>query len=626
MFGLAQRFEHTTLSAMANDGPKPPELTLRAVVTGMLLGGILAPSNIYAGLKIGWGFNMSITAALLGFGAWHAASRATGARPFNVLENTINQTAASSGAMIASAGLVAAVPALTLLTGYEWRYLVLVAWTFAVSLLGVGVALILRRQMLVVEKLPFPSGFVTGITLEEMYSRGEEAIIRLKALLGGALAGGTFKVATDWFSWSRFSLPFGYRSAAGTALAEGGIRHVTLGNLTFALDPSPLMLAVGVIIGPRAGTSLLLGALVAWGVLGPWALSEGLIPADAVAALSSEGASISWFGPMVEWLLWPGVAMMVAAALTSTALSWRSFVSAFRHTSDPTVNLDSEPSEDPSTVVSQKAIVALLVAGASFAWVLQIVLFDIAWWAAALGILLTFVLATVAARVTGETDITPIGAMGKITQLFFGVVAPGGVTANLMAANVTGGAASQCADMLQDLRSGKVVGSSPRAQAVAQAFGVASGALAGSGAYLLLIPNPDEMLFTDEWAAPAVATWKAVAEVFATGVGAMPEGSVVAMGIGAGVGTLLSVVERFASERAKPFVPSAASMGLAMVIPAFYAISMFAGAMLGVLSRRVAPGWSSRLLLIVAAGVIAGESIVGVASATSDALLSLLSG
>ena len=151
---------------MANEARKPPELTVRAVLTGMVLGAVLAPSNIYAGLKIGWGFNMSITAALLGYGGWHLASRTTGVRPFNVLENTINQTSASSGAMIASAGLVAAVPALTILTGYQWRFSTLVAWTFAVSLFGVAVALVLRRQMLVVEKLPFPSGVVTGVTLK----------------------------------------------------------------------------------------------------------------------------------------------------------------------------------------------------------------------------------------------------------------------------------------------------------------------------------------------------------------------------------------------------------------------------------------------------------------------------
>jgi uncharacterized oligopeptide transporter (OPT) family protein len=66
-------------------------------------------------------------------------------------------------------------------------------------------------------------------------------------------------------------------------------------------------------------------------------------------------------------------------------------------------------------------------------------------------------------------------------------------------------------------------------------------------------------------------------------------------------------------------------MGLAMVIPAFYAISMFAGSMLGSLAGRVAPTRSARLLLVVAAGVIAGESIVGVACATCHTVVSLLS-
>jgi OPT family oligopeptide transporter len=612
---------------MGEVNDRPAELTIRAVVTGMILGAVLAPSNIYAGLKIGWGFNMSITAALLGYGFWRLAGRSSRVRPFNILENTINQTSASSGAMIASAGLVAAVPALTLLTGYEWRFWTLVVWTFAVSLLGVGVALVLRRQMLVVEKLPFPSGLVTGVTLEEMYRHGKEALARLKALFGGALIGGTFKLGADLFSWTRLGLPFGYTPGASTALAARGVRHVSLGNLTFALDPSPLMLAVGVIIGPRAGTSLLLGALIAWGALGPWALAQGFIPLDPIVEASGRDAATgSWFGPMVEWLLWPGVAMMVTAALTSTAFSWRAFVSAFRRTKRRVVEADLSLMEDESKAVSRWAIALLLLAGTASALVLQIVLFDIVWWAAMLGILLTFLLATVAARVTGETDITPIGAMGKVTQLFFGLIAPGGVTANLMAANVTGGAASQCADMLQDLRSGEVVGSSPRAQAIAQAFGVMAGSLAGSGAYLLLVPDPEQMLFTEEWAAPAVATWKAVAEVFASGLDAMPEGSVAAMFVGGLSGILLTFAERFAPSRIRPFVPSASSMGLAMVIPAFYAMSMFVGSLLGAGARRWAPAWAERFVLVFAAGTIAGESIVGVASATYDTIAALLTG
>jgi putative OPT family oligopeptide transporter len=593
-----------------------PQLTVRSVVTGMALGALLAPANIYAGLKIGWGFNMSITAALLSYGLWQGVARPFRRRPFGILENNINQTTASSGAMIASSGLVAAVPALTILTGYEWTMGTLVPWTLCVSLLGVGAALVLRRQMLVVEKLPFPSGFATGETLKEMYARGGEATRRVGALMVGALVGGTGKVGHEVLGWSAWGIPLGYRPGAGTALATAGVGRVTLSNLTFALDPSPLMAAVGVIIGPRAGASLLLGALIAWGGVGPWALAQGYIDLD-LAELQPQA---SWFGSMVRWLLWPGVAMMVTAALTSVAMAWRSVARAFRHTG----SVHGEDGEDPRQVIPRWAIGLLLGSSLAFAVVMQLGLFDIVWWIAVLGVLLTFVLAMVAARVTGETDITPIGAMGKVTQLFFGLVAPGGVTANLMAANVTGGAASQCADMLQDLRSGQMVGASPRHQALGQMFGVVAGAVAGSATYLLLVPDPKAMLFTDEWAAPAVATWAAVAEVFAQGVGAMPAGSVTAMIVGGASGVVLTVLERRLPARWGRLVPSPASMGLAMVIPAFYAISMFLGAMLGVLVRRAAPRFSARFLLVLAAGVIAGESLVGVGFASVATVRTLL--
>lgn len=84
-----------------------PQLTVRAVATGMVLGVLLTPCNVYSGLKIGWSFNMSIAAALLSFAFWKSAERLAGIRAWGMLANNINQTAASSSASIISAGLVA---------------------------------------------------------------------------------------------------------------------------------------------------------------------------------------------------------------------------------------------------------------------------------------------------------------------------------------------------------------------------------------------------------------------------------------------------------------------------------------------------------------------------------------
>ena len=109
---------------------------------------MLVPCNVYSGLKIGWSFNMSIAAALLSYGCWNTCHRFGKAKPWGLLENNINQTAASSSASIISAGLVAPIPALTLLTGRELAYPILVVWVLVVSFLGVVVAVGVRNQML----------------------------------------------------------------------------------------------------------------------------------------------------------------------------------------------------------------------------------------------------------------------------------------------------------------------------------------------------------------------------------------------------------------------------------------------------------------------------------------------
>lgn len=258
--------------------------------------------------------------------------------------------------------------------------------------------------------------------------------------------------------------------------------------------------------------------------------------------------------------------------------------------------------------------------------VLQAVMFGITAWIAAVGVLLTFVLALVAARVSGETNVTPVGAMGKVTQLVFAILAPGQPAANLMSANVTGGAASQCADMMHDLKTGHMLGTPPRPQFIAQVFGALAGALVGCAGYLILIPDPASQLLTDDWPAPSVASWKAVAEIFMRGADALPPGAAEGMLYGGIAGILLAVFEKLLPKKARIWVPSPTSLGLAFVIPAYNAISMFLGAMVGwALSRKV-PDWSTRFLIVLASGLIAGESLSGVALAIQEILSGMFQG
>ncbi len=570
-----------------------PQFTIRAVLMGCLLGGVLSLSNIYAGLKIGWGFNMSITAMLIAFAFFRLASK----RPFGLLENNINQTTASAAASISSAGLVAPIPAYTILPGKTLSYFELVVWTGAVSLVGVVVAVGLRRQMIVVDRLPFPGGVASAETIKQMYAQGTEAMARVKALVAGAVVGAGTKFVVYFAKLKVWGLPGGV-AAKTTAV---GTPTYTFANLGISFDPSVLMIGIGAIIGLRAGVSLFIGAIVSWAWLAPIALDAGWAEAGPLKP------DVPWFGAINKWILWPGVAMMVTSSLTSFFFSWRSIARALMGGGSK----DAAGGEAIDNV-PRKVFIASIVCVVILATVPQVAFFGIPLWLAVGSVLFTFLLAVVAARVSGETGITPVGPMGKVTQLLFGALSPGDVAGNLMAANVTGGAASQCGDLLHDLKCGALIGAQPKQQAAGQLAGVVAGAVAGSAGYLVLVPDPKGMLLTAEWPAPAVAAWKAVAEVFREGFSAMPEMALEAMAIASVIGIVLAVLEKVLPRKAVAWVPSPGSLGLAMVVPAWSCISMFIGAVAAAGITRIQPAWAKRLLIVIAAGLIAGESLVGV--------------
>lgn len=597
------------MSEASSSRSDPPQLTLRALLTGMVVGGALSLCNIYTGLKVGWGMGMSVTAALIGYGFWQMLKLTGRVRPFGILETNINQTAASSAAAISSAGLVAPIPALTMITGQTLGWTELVLWTFSVCLVGIVVGMGLRRQLIVVDKLTFPGGVATGNTLLEIYSHGKAAAQRLWMLGGAALVAAAVKIIEHFAKLEKLAIPGMITAKSGGGIAKAGIATYSPANLTFSLEPTGMMYAVGALIGPRVGISMMLGALIAWGWLAPHAFEEGWVPPGPADPAKP------WFNAGLQWLLWPGVAMMVTAALTSFAFSWKAVISAFRPG-----RRDVEASDPSEVVLTRKWFIISLTAVTGISVVLQTMFFGINPLIAAIGVLMTFLLALVAARVSGETNVTPVGAMGKVTQLAFAILSPGQPAANLMSANVTGGAASQCADLMHDLKTGHMIGARPRPQVIAQVCGAFAGALAGCAGYLILIKNPAKELMTDKWPAPSVASWKAVAELFQQGLHALPSGAVEGMVIGGVAGILLAVLEKTLPHKARVWVPSPTSLGLAFVIPAYNSISMFLGAMAAwVLGRRV-PGWTARFLIILASGVVAGESLAGVVLAIAEIL------
>jgi uncharacterized oligopeptide transporter (OPT) family protein len=230
------------------------------------------------------------------------------------------------------------------------------------------------------------------------------------------------------------------------------------------------------------------------------------------------------------------------------------------------------------------------------------------YWQTALAVLLSFALALVACRVTGETDTTPVGAMGKITQLVFGALSPGNVNVNLMSANVTAAAAASSADLLTDLKSGYLLGANPRKQFVAQFAGIFVGTLVSVLGFRLLVPDASA-LGSDQFPAPAAQTWRAVALALSHGIGELGAVKIWSIVVGGLVGIVLPRL--FPSRQ--HLIPSAAGFGLAWAFHWYYGVLIFAGGLLAWWVERRHPAWAAELTFPVASGWIAGESLMGVA-------------
>ena len=220
------------------------------------------------------------------------------------------------------------------------------------------------------------------------------------------------------------------------------------------------------------------------------------------------------------------------------------------------------------------------------------------------------ILAAIAVRSTGETDINPIGGMGKVTQLVFGGLAPAQMTTNLMAAGITGAGASQAGDMMQDLKTGHMLGASARKQFIAQLWGIAGGIVVCVPIYLLF--TKAHGIGSEQLPAPAAMAWKAMAELLSKGLSAMPTNALYGVIGGLIFGVVCAVLSRFKPDL--KYLPSGLAFGIAMIIPAFYSVAMFLGTVIFVVWAKRNPEDSKELAFAVASGLIAGEGLMGVVS------------
>lgn len=577
-------------------GDTQRQLTVRAVLTGCLIGGLMSVSNLYVGLKIGWGLGVAITSAVLAFTLFRTLETVLKYGPdkqFSILENNTMQTAASAAGYMSSAGLVSAIPALWMVSKYQMPLGQIMVWVAAVSLLGIVAAIPVKRKLINEERLRFPSGIAAAETLRSLHTAGSEGTAKGKALAVAGAMGGVVAFLREGLKW----LPDKY-PVFGKAMALRSI----------AFEPSLVMIAAGALMGLRVTFWMVVAGLASRYWLADWLLAQGYIGCGKLAPGTICSSETLNYSPINAWTLWPGVSLMVVHSLVALSLQAPKMIAGIVKT------LRGAPSElDPrlaaievptSWFLRGLAVVGTLCVGLQWAW------FDIAPLWGALAVVLSMLLVFVAARSLGETDTNPVGSMGKVTQLVFGGVMAGNINANLLAANVTAGAASHGGDLLTDLKAGYLLGARPRYQVVAQFFGVLVGAVFASAAYVYLI-NPND-LGGEKWPAPAAQVWATVAKLLSQGIDKLEPHKLVAIEVAAAVGAFFAIVEAVASAKIKRWLPSISGIGIAMTVGFVNTFSMFIGACVAWAVQKRWPDLAERFTVVAASGFIAGETLLAV--------------
>jgi uncharacterized oligopeptide transporter (OPT) family protein len=563
--------------------PRSREATARALVTGAAIGAVLAAANVYTSIKVGVIDGGSVTAALLAFGIFSVLRHRTRA-PFGALESNVTQTTASSAAVMSFVtGVAGPVPALAMM-GTHFSSLAVAVFGVGVGVLGVLVAALLRRRLVVEEALPFPTGTATGEVIEATFGARQLAFRRLLLLVGGGVVAGM----VTWFRDGRPAL------VAQGFMLPGAIGGVAAAALGIGVSTSPLMLATGAMIGVRNTVGMLLGAVTARIVLAPWLLRDGLVPNAELGSLTS-------------WLIWPSLGLLLAGSFLPLLLDGGAIVRSFRQLASLGRAWNASAPEDGADRAGRRwAPLLLAVISVAIVVACGCLAFGVGPLVMLAAIVLAIVLANVAARTTGETDFSPAGSFGTVGTI--ALSGKGAVTGLMAGGTLSMGLASQTSQTLWAFRAGRHLGASPGAQIRAQLLGVLVGAAVTVPVYLVIASSYG--LGNERMPATSALSCKATVQAIRGWTALPPWGSTAAvMGLCAGAALTL-----LARGRAGRLLPSAASIGVGFILPFPLVVAAVAGAALGAAARKLFAdrGFDQASLLAVAAGGMAGESIVGV--------------
>jgi len=563
----------TSSSSVVRRGPYP-ELTPASVIVGYGLGILIALSIGYAALILGFSIEGSELAAILGFGILRGLMGRN-----SIVENNINQTVASA-VNGASAGMMFSVPALFILGETDFSAVVMIFSCIAGGVLGVAFIIPLRKQMIDFERLTYPGGVAVATILKSPGAGLKKAYY----LLGGALISAIIHFISQYTGFENWNLG----TLIGLPEYMNGIWYISL-----------LTLGAAYIAG-RGGIFFIIGGFICYWLLAPIMSGMGLLPSPEVLSSSSQGIAtylrLQLFRPVGIGMLIGGALMGIVLALPLIHSAVRSMQSASKVKS--AVSTDEMPIKLLYIAVAGAGLLLFVIALKSTAemGVIRGLLM------ALMGTIWIWVSGVILSECIGRTNWSPLSGMTLIAVTILIIISSGlgdkaAIISSLLVGAATCVAMAQATDMMMDLKTGYLVGASPKQQQIGQFLGVWLGPVIVMG--LIFVLHNAYGLGSEKLPAPQ---GQALASMIRGILGGdVPIQKYIA---GAGIGGMLS---------ASGIGGLGVLVGLGFYLPFNIVLTYSLGTLLRVFTdHKYGVQWSEQKGIPAAAGLIVGEALIGV--------------
>ena len=579
------------------------ELTLRALVLGGVLAVLLGAANAYLGLFAGMTVSACIPSAVISMGVLRLLGHG------GIHENTMVMTQASAGEALAAAAIFT-LPALVILGVWDsFPYLWVTAIAAIGGFLGVLLTIPLRRALIVEQQLKFPE----GTAVAEVLRVGERAGAGLKALSVAGLLGAVIKFGET-----------GLKLWPGTAQVAG---FVGKGIAYFGTNLSPALLGIGYIVGLNIAALVFLGSVISWNIAIPvyaaWFLPTDPAFADSLAAgTNAAGLAYEIWTKKIRYL---GVgAMLVGGLWTLVSIRHSLFsgvksgLAQFRRSRTEVVAAAERDLPMPWVLAG----IAACVVPIFFLYQQIVGSYGIAMAMAVMMLVAGFLFSSVAAYMAGlvGSSNNPISGVTMATMLLASLlllalmgVDDRGPAAAIMIGAVVCCAASLGGDLLQDLKTGQLVGATPWKQQTALAAGVLVSVFVVAPILNLLLHAYGIGVPTAEHPNPLVAPQATLMASVAQGVfrGGLPWGMVSA---GAAIGAVIIAIDEWLRRSGSSVRAPVLAVAVGIYLPLEVDTPIFIGGLIAaaVQKRLGREDSGAGVGTLFSAGLITGEALVGI--------------